>query len=390
MTLDDNNEDVKPGQLGAGSDNDGNSDDENIEDSCTTPMIFTTDLTTMTRHDDKTSQPARERPQAAPRKDVGLSASMAPQAASGGKEESRQGGSSNFPEKERPQTSRSRRDSTDSADSASRESAADDGESFFAKNKKLILGVIAAVVLVAAAAALFQTFGGRKLSRKEIFQKAIKSTVVLKTRYAIKGTTIGGGLGSGFFIAPHVICTNYHVAFYKIPLKELKVRIDVPYEACAVKLINKDGSFIARDLLGYDMDNDLALLYVPGLTAPPLVMRDQKDLSIGDDIHALGSPGGLEGVFNSGTISFEGLREGKYIEHNAAIGPGMSGGPLLDDQARVIGVNTLFIGGHGLEHASLNMSIPVRKVKELWESDKVQRKLKKAKEKTGDEDKGFE
>ena len=349
-------------------DTNADSKSDDIESSVGGPVFFTTDLTSMNRHQDGDLTDTPPKAPEEPRKDVGISAQY-----SNTQSESKAQAESKAQEK---------------SASPSTSSSTDDSQTLGAllqENGKTI-GIVFAVgvVLVIGAKMLF----GGSLSKEDVYKHAVKSTVLITTNYKIKNVKIGGSLGSGFFVAPHVVCTNAHVAFFQIPIKKLKLKVNLKYDACNVKLLKKEGTFVARELLGYDIKDDIALLYVSGIDAPPLKMRDQKDLVIGEEVHALGSPGGLEGVFNSGTISYDGLREGLFIEHTASVGPGMSGGPLLDNSGNVIGVNTLYLGKK-LEHANLNFSVPIRTVEELLKSEKVQKKLKEVKEKIKKGDGGF-
>ena len=102
-------------------------------------------------------------------------------------------------------------------------------------------------------------------------------------------------------------------------------------------------------LVGRDPATDLALLKVDGLSAPAMPRAKVDGLKPGQIVLAIGRPGSLKATF--GTISavsssWRGWR-GSEIEHliqtNAPLYPGFSGGPLVDSQSRVIGVNTAII-----------------------------------------------
>jgi len=83
---------------------------------------------------------------------------------------------------------------------------------------------------------------------------------------------------------------------------------------------------------------DLALLKVYGLTSTFLEPARSSDLPIGAPVYAIGSPLGLRGSVTSGILS---SRRDGYLQTNAEIYPGNSGGPLVTEQGRVIGVNTM-------------------------------------------------
>ncbi len=83
---------------------------------------------------------------------------------------------------------------------------------------------------------------------------------------------------------------------------------------------------------------DLALLKVGGMETPWLEPYTGPPLAIGSPVYAIGSPLGLRGSVTSGILSSR--RQG-YLQTNAEIYPGNSGGPLVTEDGRVIGVNTM-------------------------------------------------
>jgi S1-C subfamily serine protease len=110
-----------------------------------------------------------------------------------------------------------------------------------------------------------------------------------------------------------------------------------------------DGSRYAAQLVGADPSTDLAVVEVnaPESVLTPLALGDSGDVDVGDDVVALGSPFGLEGTITSGIVSAlhrqmtapNNFTITDSIQTDAAINHGNSGGPLLDLQGRVIGVN---------------------------------------------------
>jgi hypothetical protein len=85
--------------------------------------------------------------------------------------------------------------------------------------------------------------------------------------------------------------------------------------------------------------SDIALLRLahPGHLRPMLALRTRATLAVGEKVFALGSPNGLEQTFTAGIISA--LRD-DYLQTDAAIGHGSSGGPLLDSEGRLCGIMT--------------------------------------------------
>ena len=82
---------------------------------------------------------------------------------------------------------------------------------------------------------------------------------------------------------------------------------------------------------------DLALLKLDGYKTPYLRPQDETTLTLGRDVYAIGSPLKLNNTVTSGVISSS---RGEYIQTNAEIYPGNSGGPLVTEDGRVVGVNT--------------------------------------------------
>lgn len=156
------------------------------------------------------------------------------------------------------------------------------------------------------------------------------------------------GIGSGFVIdASGVVVTNHHV-------------VD-GHDVFEVSL--HDGRTVAGKVIGSDPLTDLALLQLEGVKGLPTVQLGSSDeMKIGDWVVAVGSPMGLEQTASTGIISGKGrgslnLYRSSYIDFlqtDAPISPGNSGGPLFDLRGRVVGINTA-INGVG---QSLGFAIP--------------------------------
>ncbi len=147
--------------------------------------------------------------------------------------------------------------------------------------------------------------------------------------------------GSGVIIsADGQIVTNYHV-------------ID---KAVSIRCLLNDGRNFDAELIGSDKDTDLALLKLklPANT-PPLPMAEfrRKPVSEGDFVMALGAPWGLNRSISIGIIScanryLAGKSEySLWYQTDASISPGNSGGPMIDVEGRIVGINTLGIFGGG-------------------------------------------
>ncbi len=103
-------------------------------------------------------------------------------------------------------------------------------------------------------------------------------------------------------------------------------------------------------LVGEDANSDLALIRVDpsGLGLKPLTLASSSSVQVGDSVYAIGNPYGLSETFTKGIVSAlgreiaapDGAKISGAIQTDAALNPGNSGGPLLDEQGKVIGVNS--------------------------------------------------
>ena len=119
--------------------------------------------------------------------------------------------------------------------------------------------------------------------------------------------------------------------------------------ATSVSVTLSDGSTHDAKVVGTDASSDLAVLQVdvPAADLHPLTLGNSDDLEVGDGVIAIGSPYGLENTVTSGIVSALGREIDSpngstitgAIQTDAAINKGNSGGPLLNDEGEVIGVN---------------------------------------------------
>jgi putative serine protease PepD len=103
-------------------------------------------------------------------------------------------------------------------------------------------------------------------------------------------------------------------------------------------------------IVGEEANQDLALIEVDpsGLELKPLTLASSSSVQVGDTVYAIGTPYGLEETFTKGIVSAldreiaapDGAKITGAIQTDAALNPGNSGGPLLDEQGQVIGVNS--------------------------------------------------
>ncbi len=176
------------------------------------------------------------------------------------------------------------------------------------------------------------------------------------------------GGGSGFIIAADgYIVTNHHVV-------ENADKIEI-------KLAD-NREFTAR-LIGSDAMSDLALLKIDAENLPILKMGNSDELRRGQWVIAIGSPFSFEQSVTAGIVSAKGRANGAqqyvpFIQTDVAINRGNSGGPLLNMDGEVVGINSWILSSSG-GYIGLSFSIPVnvasRTVEQLKANGKVSRGL---------------
>jgi serine protease Do len=172
-------------------------------------------------------------------------------------------------------------------------------------------------------------------------------------------TRESGSLGSGFLISPDgYIVTNNHL----IQSANGSGTVDT----VTVTLVNRK-EYTAR-IIGRDQLADLALLKIEGRDLPYVRWGDSTRARVGDWVLAIGNPYGLGGSVTAGIISA--LHRGitgvgaydRYIQTDAAINMGNSGGPMFDLQGNVIGINTALISPTGT-NVGIGLAIPAELAK---------------------------
>jgi serine protease Do len=162
------------------------------------------------------------------------------------------------------------------------------------------------------------------------------------------------GQGSGFFIsADGYAVTNNHV-------------VD---KAETVEIISDDGKTYTAKVIGTDPRTDLALIKVDGRSDFPHVNLSEKSPRIGDWVLAVGNPFGLGGTVTAGIVSARGRDIGAgpyddFIQIDAPVNKGNSGGPTFDVDGNVIGVNTAIFSPSG-GSVGIAFAIPAGTVKSV-------------------------
>jgi len=187
-----------------------------------------------------------------------------------------------------------------------------------------------------------------KRQPKNIIEKCLESVVVID---------IPSGGGSGFVVNKKgYVVTNYHVIADQ---RDIIIK-------------TKEGKKFFADLIEVAKYKDLALLRINTREVPCLRIGNTKKISSGDTVYALGSPGGLEQSVTKGVVSAIRLLDAPYnpltkieiIQTDAALNPGNSGGPLVNEKGEVIAVNSQKIVATDVE--GINFSISIDEVKKSF------------------------
>ncbi len=165
------------------------------------------------------------------------------------------------------------------------------------------------------------------------------------------------GQGSGVVIAEGYVVTNYHVV----------------EDGNTYQVLLPSGEYADATLTGYDDSTDLAVLKVDSDELVPVAIGSSSELVVGSTVFAIGNPGGtvLANTMTSGIVSAlertsvsadNATRAISYIQHDAAINSGNSGGGLFNVNGELVGINTLKYAGSQFSSVSfegLGFAIPV-------------------------------
>src|SRR5215211_428191 len=212
---------------------------------------------------------------------------------------------------------------------------------------------------------------GKGLTVNQIYQQDAPGVVFIQAQTKPQPSSLlnpfgggGGGTatGSGFVIDTdgHIL-TNAHVVEGATKIEVTLGRSDTSQP-------------IGAQVVGKDPSTDVALLKVdaPADELHPLQLGNSADLQVGDPVVAIGNPFGLDRTVTSGIVSAlqreiqspNGFPIDKVIQTDAAINKGNSGGPLIDADGRVIGVNSQIESESG-GNVGIGFAIPINTVKEV-------------------------
>jgi serine protease Do len=163
------------------------------------------------------------------------------------------------------------------------------------------------------------------------------------------------GQGSGVVVSEDgYILTNLHV-----------VR-----DAKAIQVTLSDGRRLPATAIGVDNLTDLALIKVAADRLVPATWGDSDQLQVGSLIWTMGSPFGLERSVSFGILSAKnrggiaGSPHQDFLQTDAAVNPGNSGGPLIDSTGRVVGINTAIVGQ---TYSGISFAIPSNVARDVAE-----------------------
>ena len=154
------------------------------------------------------------------------------------------------------------------------------------------------------------------------------------------------GLGSGFIIsADGYVITNAHVV----------------QQADEVTVTLTDKREFKAKVIGTDERTDVAVLKIDATGLPKLSIGDSDKVRVGEWVLAIGSPFGFENTVTAGIVSAKTRDTGDFvpfIQTDAAVNPGNSGGPLFNTKGEVIGINSQIFSGSG-GYLGISFAIPV-------------------------------
>ncbi len=206
------------------------------------------------------------------------------------------------------------------------------------------------------------TVSGDVISAKEIYSLACEQAVAITseiTYASFFGYSTSPVSGSGFIVSSDgYILTNYHVIE------------DAAQGGFEISVLTYDGSEYIASIVGYEEDNDVAVLKIEAEGLSAVTVGDSEVMSVGDTVYAVGNPlGELQYTMTSGMVSAldrdlttYDSASGTYntinmFQIDAAVNSGNSGGPLYNDRGQVMGIVTAKYSDTGVE--GLGFAIPI-------------------------------
>jgi serine protease Do len=227
--------------------------------------------------------------------------------------------------------------------------------------RRTLLGLVFVVVLAGPgrpSGLQAQSLSQLSQSFESLTQQVLPGVVqVFTVGYGVTGPRAGAVLalgertGSGVMIsADGFVVTNAHVVE---GARQIEVLLSEPavQEASSRSIVKPVGKRLTGVLVGVDIETDLAVLKVEG-THPFLPLGDSDELRAGEIVLAFGAPRGLQNSVTMGVVSAVGRQLSPdsrmvYIQTDAPVNPGNSGGPLINTEGQVVGINTLILSQSG-------------------------------------------
>jgi serine protease Do len=160
------------------------------------------------------------------------------------------------------------------------------------------------------------------------------------------------GVGSGFIIsADGYLLTNHHVV----------------EGADDITVTLQDKREFKGKLIGSDPKSDVAVVKIEGTSLPTLKIGDPAKLRVGEWVIAIGSPFNLENTVTAGIVSAKSRDTGEllpFIQTDAAVNPGNSGGPLINIRGEVVGINSQIFTTSG-SYAGISFAIPIDEAQKI-------------------------
>jgi serine protease DegQ len=167
------------------------------------------------------------------------------------------------------------------------------------------------------------------------------------------------GLGSGVIVSPEgYLLTNRHVVADAV---EIEVQL-------------ADGRATRAQLVGSDVETDIAVLKISLPNLPVLALADNHALQVGDAVLAIGNPFDIGQTVTAGIVSaLERTQRGSspfqhFIQTDAAINPGNSGGALVDVQGALVGINTAIFSRNGGGNMGIGFAVPVDTARQVMQA----------------------
>jgi len=243
----------------------------------------------------------------------------------------------------------------------------------------IVLSLLLVTLLVPASIAQEESLSGLSTSFEEITKKVRPCVVqIFTTGYGPSRDRSGSsiiskqrGTGSGVILdADGYIITNAHVVQ---GARNVRVMLPLTEEQRAAQgsILKTEGNLVGGQVVGLDLETDLAVVKVQRKGLPALKLGDSDTVQQGAIVMAYGNPFGLNNSVSMGVVSSTGrqLRPEHpvvYIQTDATINPGNSGGPLVNAKGEVVGINTLIFSQSGGSEG-IGFAIPSNIVASIYE-----------------------